>query len=246
MEFVAAVASVAQLTRYAIYLIAAVCEIQEKIERRPVLVDQQVEQLTRLRSTIESINQNEALGTSVVREILEAIIKRISFLHLLLKKEIEKQARGFLRKYYEAYIGGDRTEKRIVDIFGDLEKDKISLLLSIAEIHAGLSSRIHTTLTEGFSSGKGEDSPNKATRSHSEAVMCKEVPANSSAKMSAEKSAQVNNAATSANPPTEKECQSGHETPNPELSSTHNRKSHETEGLDISTHSSPSSENMQG
>lgn len=157
MEVIAGVASVAQLTHYAIYLIATVFDIQERIEGRPALLHQQIEQLTRLRLTIEAIDQNEALGTPGVRENLGAIITKIKSLKVLLDKEVLKQAQGFLKKYCKGFIG-DRTEKRIIDIFGDLEKDKISLLLSIAETHAGLSSRIHNTLTEGFSSTKGESS----------------------------------------------------------------------------------------
>lgn len=154
MEVLGALASVAQLTSYAINLIKIISDINESIKGRPAQLHRRRCQLELLESTITSLIRNKTLSTPSIGEYLEAIRARIECLNGLLEKEAAKRTQGLLKKYRRAWTG-DRKLQRIADIFEDIESNKTALLLSIGETHACISGRIYSTLTEGLSSIQG-------------------------------------------------------------------------------------------
>lgn len=154
MEVIAGVASVAQLIRYAITLIAAISDHHQQIEGRPALLRQRIWQLQCLDNTVESVSKNSSLGTPIIREHINIIIARVQYLTALLEKEITQQNKGLARKYLRAWLGVSK-EQKILDTFNDLESGKSALLLSIAEAHTEISSNIHNAILQGWQTHRG-------------------------------------------------------------------------------------------
>ena len=157
MEVVAGVASVAQLIVYAITLVAAISDLQEQIEGRPALLRQRVRQLESLGNTVESVSKNSWLRTPIIREHIEIILARAQYLTSLLEKEITRQKQGLARKYLRVWLGASK-EQKILDTFTDLESGKSALLISIAEVQAGLTGNIHNTIIQGSQTHRGASS----------------------------------------------------------------------------------------
>lgn len=148
MEIVGSIASITQLTRYALSLIATISTIYRDIQDGSARQHQRIGQLERLFSTVQTLNASSTLSTSNTKEHLKAIIVRVQDLKVLLEKLVAQQAGRPLTKYLKALIKDDREENRILEVFIDIETEKSALLLSIAEIHTELSTRVYNKLFE--------------------------------------------------------------------------------------------------
>ena len=163
MEIIGSLASITQLTRYAISLIGTISDIHQRIEARPAQLHQRILQLERLTSTIQILSRCEILDTPSVREHLESIITRTKDLNALLERQIAKQTQSTVKKYCKAWIT-DNKEQRIINTFSDLESDKSALLLSITATQAEISSKMYEEAVEGQLSTRGElRNPRKIT-----------------------------------------------------------------------------------
>ena len=89
MEAIGIIASIAQLTRYALSLITAIYEIHGNIRNLPALQHQRLRQIERLLTTVQALASNSTLGASAIREHLEAITLKIIDLKSLLEKSEE-------------------------------------------------------------------------------------------------------------------------------------------------------------
>ena len=150
MEILGSVASIAQLLRYALSLVSTISGIYRDIQDGPALQDQQIRQLERLLSIVLTLHENSAFSTSCLKENLEAITVRVQDLKVILERLVARQRERPIKKYLKALIRENREEHRILEVFIDLEKDKSTLLLSIAGIHTELSAKIYKDLTERF------------------------------------------------------------------------------------------------
>ena len=159
MEIIASIASITQLSRYALSLIAKISGIYSDIKDGPALQHQQIRQLARLFSIIRTLHESSALCATSIKEHLEHIIVRIQDLEILLKSLVAQQTESLVKKYFKALIKGHRDKNRILELFNELEKDKSALLLSIAETHTELSAKIYRELTERVPCTQGKDSP---------------------------------------------------------------------------------------
>ena len=160
MEIISGIASITQLSRYALSLIATVSEIYKNIQDGPTLQHQRIRQLDRLFFTVQTIDESCALDNASIKEHLKAIIAKIQDLRLILDKRIAQQVGRPIKKYIDALVKDNREEHRILQVFIDLEKDKSALLLGIAETHTALSVRIYNELTDRLPSTQG-DHPSK-------------------------------------------------------------------------------------
>ena len=157
MEVIAGVASVAQLTRYAITLITTISDIHDQIKGQPAQLRQRIRQLETLHSIAYSIERNKQLDTPIILKHLDAIRKRIDLLIELLEKEKAKQNQALFKRYCRAWLGTSKDKDlKILDILNDLEIDKSALSLSIAEIHTGISGSIQKTLVQRWPSFQGK------------------------------------------------------------------------------------------
>ena len=159
MEIVASIASITQLSRYALSLIAKISGIYSDIQDGPALQHQQIRQLERLFAIIQNLHESSALSTSSIKEHLEHIIARIQDLEVLLETLVAQQTESLVKKYLKALIKDHREKNRILELFAELEKDKSALLLSITETHTELSAKIYRELTERVPCTQGKDSP---------------------------------------------------------------------------------------
>ena len=148
MEIVASIASIAQLSRYALSLIAKISGIYSDIQYGPALQHQQIRQLARLFSIIQTLHESSAFSTSSIKEHLEPIVVRIQDLQVVLERLVAQQAESPVKKYFKALIKYHREKIRILELFNELEKDKSTLLLSIAKTHTELSAKTYRELTE--------------------------------------------------------------------------------------------------
>ena len=158
MEIVASIASITQLSRYALSLIVKISGIYSDIQDGPALQHQQIRQLARFFSIIRTLHESSAFSTSSIKEHLEPIVVRIQDLKVVLERLVAQQARSPVKKYIEALIRHHREKNRILNLFNELEKDKSALLLSIAETHTKLSAKIYCELTERVPCLQGKDS----------------------------------------------------------------------------------------
>ena len=158
MEIIGSIASIAQVLRYALSLIATISGIFQDIQDGPVLQHQQIQQLARLFSIIQTLHERAAFSTSSITELLEAIVVRIQDLKVVLERLVAQQAEPPVKKYFKALIKDHREKHRISEVFNELEKDKSALLLSIAETHTELSAKIYRELTERVPCTQGKDS----------------------------------------------------------------------------------------
>lgn len=148
MEIVGGIASIAQLSRYALSLITTIFGICRDIQGGAVLQHQRLRQLERLFCTIQTLNETSALNKTSIKEHLTAIIVRIQDLRTFLERLAAQQTGRPIRKYLKALIKENRDQSRILEVFIDLEKEKSALLLSIAETQTELSARIYNRLFE--------------------------------------------------------------------------------------------------
>ena len=165
MEIISSIASITQLSRYALSLIGTVSEIYRSIQDGPTLQYQRIRQLDRLFFTVQTLDESCALNNASIKEHLKAIIARIEELRLILDRVTAQQAGRPIKKYINVLFKEKREEHRILQVFIDLEKDKTALLLSIAETNTALSARIYNELTERLPGTQG-DYPSKNTYLH--------------------------------------------------------------------------------
>ena len=158
MDIIGSIASIAQVLRYALSLIATISGIFQDIQDGPVLQHQQIQQLARLFSIIQTLHERAAFSTSSITELLEAIVVRIQDLKVVLERLVAQQAGTPVKKYFKALIKDHREKHRVSEVFNELEKDKSTLLLSIAETHTELSAKIYHELTERAPCTQGKDS----------------------------------------------------------------------------------------
>lgn len=148
MEVVGSIASITQLLRYALSLIATISSIYKNIQGGPALQHQRLKQLERLFCTVQTLNETSALNKASTKEHLTAIVVRIQDLRVLLDRLAAHQTGRPIKKYLKALVKENREQNRILEVFIDLEKEKSALLLSIAETHTELSAKIYNKLFE--------------------------------------------------------------------------------------------------
>ena len=149
MEVVAGIASVTQLIRYAIELLNTASDFQHTIRNQPKHLEQRIYQLRRLESTICSLNRSTLLNTPNVQEHLVAINKIISALNLQLYEAKNKRRQGLVRTCLTA-CSRQREKEKFAEIFADLEREKGSLLLSLAQAHTDISDKAQFRLMESL------------------------------------------------------------------------------------------------
>ena len=157
MEIVASIASITQLSRYALSLITKISGIYSDIQDGPALQHSQIRQLARLFSIIQTLHESSAFRTSSIRDHLEPIVVRIQDLKFVLERLSAQQTESLVKKYFKALIKDHREKNRILELFNELEKDKSALLLSVAETHTELSAKIYRELTERVPCTQGKD-----------------------------------------------------------------------------------------
>ena len=159
MEIVASIASITQLSRYALSLITKISATYSDIQDGPALQHQQIRQLARLFFIIQTLHESSALSTSSIKEHLEAIVVRVQDLKAVLESVGAQQAESPVKRYFKALIKDYREKHRIFELFAELERDKSALLLSITETHTELSAQIYRELAKRVPCTQGKDSP---------------------------------------------------------------------------------------
>lgn len=137
VEVLGIMASVIQITQCAISITSTIARIYGTVEAAPERVQQGPEQLRQLLVTADMIKENRVIQTKNVAAHLAAIITYANTLHGMLsrlatssKKSIKKNLRVCL---------GNLEERKMIEQFEKIEKEKTALILSIVEVHSSLS-----------------------------------------------------------------------------------------------------------
>lgn len=141
VEVLGIVASVIQITQYAMSITSKVAEIYGAVESAPARVQQGSDQLQRLCATVELIKDNPMIQTESVEAHLDAIVADAKTLHGMLSRLATSSKKSF-KRYLRVWLG-NFEERQIVAQFDKIEKEKTALILSLIEIHASFS---NTTL----------------------------------------------------------------------------------------------------
>lgn len=131
MEIVGGIASIAQLTNYVIASLASFCEVYQKARLRPEKLQQQLEQVERLRCTIEEIKDRAASRGLNVLAHLRGLSSIVDLLEEALTKLLAKQKKVFIKRFLRAWFK-DTENIRLEGFLPLLEQEKSSFLLSLA------------------------------------------------------------------------------------------------------------------
>lgn len=137
LEALSIMASVVQITQFAISITSTIAEIYGTVQAAPARVQQGLEQLHRLLDTATIIEENCVIQTESVKTHLSAIITYAETLQVMLSKLAMAPMKS-LKRYLKVCLG-NREEKLIIEQFDRIEKEKTSLILSILEVHSSCS-----------------------------------------------------------------------------------------------------------
>lgn len=136
VEALGILASVVQITQFAISITSTIAEIYGTVQAAPARVQQGSEQLQRLLDTVNIIEQNCVIQTERVEAHLCAILTYARTLHAMLSK-LALSSKSF-KRYLKVCLG-NQEERLIIDQFDRIEKEKTALILSILEVHSSCS-----------------------------------------------------------------------------------------------------------
>ena len=137
VEILGILASVVQITQFAISITSAIAEVYGTVQAAPVGVRQGSEQLQRLLVTADIIKKNRVIQTESVEAHLTAIVAHANTLHVMLSKLAVSTKKSFKR--YLRVCLGNLDERQMIAQFDKIEKEKTALILSIVEVHASFS-----------------------------------------------------------------------------------------------------------
>lgn len=137
VEALGILASVIQITQFAISITSTIAEIYGTVQAAPARVQQGLEQLQRLLDTINIIEQNCTIQTERVEAHLSALLTYARTLHVMLSKLALSFMKSF-KRYLKVWLG-NQEERLIIEQFDKIEKEKTALILSILEVHSSCS-----------------------------------------------------------------------------------------------------------
>ena len=159
MEALAGLATLAQLTSYAVNIISSVCAAYRSAKQLPETLQQQFVQVTHLKTVLERIqeeaksNHGAFRNVSIVESNIRVIVARLVHIKDALDTASKKQQRRTILRLFAASIDKDNLGQ-LSSLLVRLEADKTSLILCISIVNAGLTSRNERLLTSMGDSGR--------------------------------------------------------------------------------------------
>jgi len=125
-----AAAAASQFVEFGLEIIAFVSSLYSKIRDAPDLICKRSDQLHNLIDIAKQIKDTPSLQTDTTAAILCHCIGESKELLDILRKISATTGDGIVKKAWKA-VDGVAKEKRILDILGDLERQKTLLMLDI-------------------------------------------------------------------------------------------------------------------
>ena len=137
LEFVGAVASVAQITHYILRVISSFNELCTKMQDASARIQQNTTTIMEFNDIAGLIQSNQRLQNPVVISILERVLERAEAARRLLSvfTNVGITSPKWVKKHWHAY-NSVRKEKQILAILANLEEKKTALMLCISAIQA--------------------------------------------------------------------------------------------------------------
>jgi len=136
IEAIGIAAAVLQLTQQAISIVSTLGEIYGTVRDAPVKLRDGAEQLNRLVEITKVIDENKSFETDAVQAQLSAVVDRTKIIQNLIA-EVKLSSKRTAKRYLRV-VTGNVKEKRMIEHFQQLEKEKTALVLAITSAHAGL------------------------------------------------------------------------------------------------------------
>lgn len=141
-EIVGAVASAVQLASLSLEIIISISSLCTQIRDAPKLIRTRAIQVQSLVTIANYIERNVQLHTTDVECVLHTLIPEAVALRDILKGMVAREGAGIAERCWKA-IGGVTKEKRIMEIFESLEREKSALLLCISSLNSSVKLSLH-------------------------------------------------------------------------------------------------------
>jgi hypothetical protein len=128
-----AAAAAIQLIELSTKIIISTYDLYSKIQEAPETTRKRILQIEQLIDIAELIEKNEALQRDSVASVLGSCLGYAREFHGLLLKVSVEVGDGWVKRKRKA-VEGVMREKRVGELFVNLEREKTSLTLSIVEI----------------------------------------------------------------------------------------------------------------
>jgi hypothetical protein len=133
-EIIGVISSITQLLDFGLKLTSLVTEVYSRVKEAPERIAIHTAQIRRLVDTARLIERSSELQKPIVDIHLTAILTEAKGLQCILERTVADYSKGSRKKRaWNALVGGE--EKRILNGFDRLEKEKSALILCINLIH---------------------------------------------------------------------------------------------------------------
>lgn len=139
MDAIGAIASVAQLTSYLVGSLAYAFEVYQKVKSRPEKLRLQFREVEVLRFIVIEIRKIPALHKPNIQSQLHSLTDFVGSLVAVLNKLLAQQSRILAKRFLKIWIK-DTENVRLESILTTIERQKNSLILSIATVQTDLQS----------------------------------------------------------------------------------------------------------
>ena len=153
MEFLGGLATIGQLTGYAVSTLSSTLEVYYRLRLRSDQFDHQLNQIRRLRDTVKGIRESSTLHVPGILDQLRALVESIHQLEAVAKPVQVQQDRKLVRRFIRTCLK-DPEFNRLEQILLLVEADKTALLLTITSAQTCIVGEINQKLSMGFPRSK--------------------------------------------------------------------------------------------
>jgi hypothetical protein len=133
VEVLGALAIAAQLAQQGLQIVSFISDLCSKVRDAPDSIRKQSLQVEQLIDIARLVKHNPSLQTDLVASILRNCVNEAEKLREILAQVSTAAGDGTVRKFWKA-LDGLAEEKRILELFANLEREKSSLTLCIETI----------------------------------------------------------------------------------------------------------------
>ena len=154
MEVIGSLVTITQLTDYTFRTIKSIKECYYQIRKQSAKLRQQLSHIERLDLAVKEI-KDKPLRSSLVEANLRVIAQTTTQIKEVLELALSKQKTRLFVRFLRASVQQSH-QIRLVELFSDLEREKTSLLLGIANSQRDISNRIYQRLIKPARMDEGQ------------------------------------------------------------------------------------------
>ncbi|KAF8857228.1 hypothetical protein BDZ45DRAFT_437272 [Acephala macrosclerotiorum] len=162
LEVIGALASIAQVSQYAVSIVASLIRLYGTLEAAPGKLRLGCKQLDQLSETVTLIQCNSALQTQNVLAQADALAEQIVLLDKMLKEMLAQTKKSLFKKVARAYLG-NQSEAKVAEAFAQIEMKKSALGLSVLEVNMYMTSTILNKVDALQATGSPGSTPSTPT-----------------------------------------------------------------------------------